>query len=70
MKPVHFLREIEGQGAQLEQVVTTVEQQLEGPLIKKVIQEFVEEEALARSKHLEPSSRPSKQSFPDQTDSG
>jgi hypothetical protein len=48
MKPVHFLREIEEQGAQLEQVVTMVEQQLEGPLIKKVIQEFVEEEALAK----------------------
>jgi hypothetical protein len=34
--------EIEGRGAQLEQVVTTVEQRLEGPVTEKVIQEFAE----------------------------
>jgi hypothetical protein len=37
-----LFEEIEGQGAELEQVVTTVEQHLEGPVIEKVIQEFVE----------------------------
>jgi hypothetical protein len=36
-----LFKEIEGQGAQLEQVVTTVEQRLEGPVTKTVIQEFV-----------------------------
>jgi hypothetical protein len=40
--------EIEGQGAQLEQVVTLVEQCLEGPVTEKVIQEFTEQEALAK----------------------
>jgi hypothetical protein len=33
-------------------VVTTVEQCLEGPVIEKVIQEFVEKEALAKQ-HVE-----------------
>jgi hypothetical protein len=37
--------EIEGQGLQLDQVVATVEQCLEGPFIEKMIQEFVEQEA-------------------------
>jgi chromosome segregation ATPase len=40
--------EIEGQGAQLEQVVTSVEQRLEGPVTEKFIQEFFEQEALAK----------------------
>jgi hypothetical protein len=35
--------EIEGQGAELEQVVTTAEQRLEGPVNEVVIQEFVEQ---------------------------
>jgi hypothetical protein len=43
-----LFEEIEGQGAQLEEVVTIVEQCLEGPVIEKVIQEFVEQEALAK----------------------
>ena len=34
--------EIKGRGAELEQVVTTVEQRLEGPVNKVVIQEFAE----------------------------
>jgi hypothetical protein len=43
-----LFEEIEGRGAELEQVVTTVEQCLEGPVMEKVIQEFVEQEALAK----------------------
>jgi hypothetical protein len=34
--------EIEGQGAELEQVITVAEQCLEGPVNEIVIQEFVE----------------------------
>jgi hypothetical protein len=41
-----LFEEIERQGAQLEQVVTMVEQCLEGPVTEKVIQELVEQEAL------------------------
>jgi len=37
-----FFEEVEGQGSELEQVVTTVEQCLEGPITKKLIQEFIE----------------------------
>jgi hypothetical protein len=37
-----LFEEIEGRGAQLEQVLTMVEQCLEGPVIEKVIQEFIE----------------------------
>jgi hypothetical protein len=36
--------EIEGQCLQLDQVVVTVEQFLEGPVIEKIIQELVEQE--------------------------
>jgi hypothetical protein len=43
----HF-EEIEGQGAHLEQVVTSVEQRLEGVVTEKVIQEFSEKETLAK----------------------
>jgi DNA anti-recombination protein RmuC len=43
-----LFEEIEGQGKQLEQVVTTVEQRLEVPVTKKIIQEFVEQEALEK----------------------
>jgi len=40
--------EIEGRGEELEQVVTTMEQWLEGPVTEKVIQEFTKKEALAK----------------------
>jgi hypothetical protein len=40
--------EIEGQGSQLDQVVATVEQCLEGPVTEKMIQEFTEQEAQAK----------------------
>jgi hypothetical protein len=43
-----LFEEIEGRGAELEQVVTSVEQCLEGPVNEAVIQEFVEQEALAQ----------------------
>jgi hypothetical protein len=43
-----IFEEIEGQGSQLEQVVTTVEQRLEGPATKKLIQEFAKQEALEK----------------------
>jgi hypothetical protein len=43
-----IFEEIEGQGAKIEQEVTTVEQCLEGPVTGKVIQEFIEQEALAK----------------------
>jgi hypothetical protein len=35
-----IFEEIEGQGSQLDQVVMTVEQHLEGPVAEKLIQEF------------------------------
>jgi hypothetical protein len=43
-----IFEEIERQGSQLDQVVVTVEQRLEGPVTEQVIQEFVEQEALAK----------------------
>jgi hypothetical protein len=43
-----IFEEIEGQGSQLDQVVTIVEQRLEGPVTEQVIQEFVEQEALVK----------------------
>ena len=43
-----LFEEIEGRGAKLEQVVTSVEQRLEGPVNEAVIQEFVEQEALGK----------------------
>jgi hypothetical protein len=33
---------VEGQGSQLDQLVVTVEQHLEGPVTEQVIQEFIE----------------------------
>jgi hypothetical protein len=39
--------EIKGRGAELEQVVTAVEQRLEGPVNEAVIQEFAEQEVVA-----------------------
>ena len=43
-----LFEEIEGQGTLLEQVVVTVKQQLEGPISEVVVQEFVEQEAVAQ----------------------
>jgi hypothetical protein len=43
-----LFEEIEGRGAELEQVVTTVEQHLEGPVTEKTIQEFTEQETLVK----------------------
>jgi hypothetical protein len=43
-----IFEEIEGQGSQLDQVVMIVEQCLEGPVTEKMIQEFTEQEALAK----------------------
>jgi hypothetical protein len=43
-----LFEEIEGQGAQLEHVVTIVEQHLEGPVTEQVLQEFTEQEALVK----------------------
>jgi hypothetical protein len=43
-----LFEEIEGQGTLLEQVVVTVEQQLEGPISEAVVQEFIEKEAVAQ----------------------
>jgi hypothetical protein len=40
--------EIKGQGLYLEQMVTMVEQCLEGSVTKKVNQEFVDQEALVK----------------------
>jgi hypothetical protein len=40
--------EIEGQGSQLDQVVVTAEQGLEGPVTEQMIQELIEQEAQAK----------------------
>jgi hypothetical protein len=40
--------EVEGHGAELEQVVTVAEQRLEGPVNDTIIQEFIEQEAKAQ----------------------
>jgi hypothetical protein len=42
-----LFEEIEGQGTLLEQVVVTVEQQLEGPISEAVVQEFAKQEAVS-----------------------
>jgi chromosome segregation ATPase len=47
-KAYQLFTEVEGQGAELEQVVTTAEQRLEGPINDAVIQEFVEQEVVAQ----------------------
>jgi hypothetical protein len=66
----YLFEEIEGQGTVLEQVVVTVEQQLEGPINKEAIQEFTEKEAVAQRqvKELEPISIPLRQIYPDLSD--
>jgi hypothetical protein len=43
-----MFEEIEGRGAEMEKVVTSVEHRLEGHVNKVVLQEFVEQEALAQ----------------------
>jgi hypothetical protein len=40
--------EIEGRGEELEQVITTTEHRLEGPLKEAVIQELIEQEVVAK----------------------
>jgi hypothetical protein len=45
-----IFEEVEGQGSQLDQLVVTMEKCLEGPVTEKVIQEFAEQEALAKKK--------------------
>jgi hypothetical protein len=47
-KACMVFEEIEGQGSQLDQVVATVEQHLEGPVTEKVLQELTEQEAQAK----------------------
>jgi hypothetical protein len=44
-KSHNVFKEIEGQGSQLDQVVATVEQCLEGPATMQKIQELTEQEA-------------------------
>jgi hypothetical protein len=67
-----LFEEIEGRGVELEQVVIAVEQCLEEPMKEAFIQEFTEQEALAKLqvKKLEPGSRILRQSYPDQSDLG
>jgi hypothetical protein len=48
MQACLLFEDIEGRGAELEQVVTRVEQRFEGPVYEALIQEFVEQEALAK----------------------
>jgi hypothetical protein len=43
-----IFEEVEGQGSQLDQLFATVEQCLEGTIIEKVIQDFIEKEALMK----------------------
>jgi hypothetical protein len=43
-----IFEEIEGQGSKLDQMLTKLEQRLEGPLTEQVIQEFAEQEALVK----------------------
>jgi hypothetical protein len=40
--------EVEGQEVELEQIVTTTEQRLEGPINDAFIQDFVEQEVVAQ----------------------
>jgi hypothetical protein len=47
-KAYQLFTEVEGQGEELEQVSTTAEQRLEGPVNDAVIQEFVEQELVAQ----------------------
>jgi hypothetical protein len=47
-KAYQLFTEVEGRGAELEQVVNAAEQCLEGPVNDAVIQEFVEQEVIAQ----------------------
>jgi hypothetical protein len=46
-KACQLFTELESQGVELEQVVSTTEQCLEGPVNDALIQEFTEQEAVA-----------------------
>jgi uncharacterized protein YjgD (DUF1641 family) len=43
-----IFEDIEFQGSHLDQVVATIEQHLEGPIIEKLIQDFIKKEALEK----------------------
>jgi hypothetical protein len=47
-KAYQLFTEVEGRGLELDHVVTTTEQCLEGPMNEVVIQEFVAQEAMAQ----------------------
>jgi uncharacterized protein YggU (UPF0235/DUF167 family) len=47
-KACQLFTEVESQGVELEQLVNTAEQCLEGPVNEELIQEFAEQEAVAR----------------------
>jgi hypothetical protein len=47
-KAYQLFIKVEGQGEELEQVVTRVEQRLEGPINDVVIHEFIEKETVAQ----------------------
>jgi hypothetical protein len=47
-KACQLFAEIKGRGEELEQVITTAEQRLEGPVNEAVIQEFTEQEVVAQ----------------------
>jgi hypothetical protein len=47
-KAYQLFTEVEDQGEELEQVVTTIEQRLEGPINDEIIQEFAEQEVVAQ----------------------
>ena len=47
-KACTLFEDLKGQGSQLEQVVATVEQCLEGLVTEKFIQKFAKQEALAK----------------------
>jgi hypothetical protein len=66
-----IFEEVEGQGSQLDQLVVTMEQCLEGPVTEKVIQEFSEKEDLGKKqiKELELRSIPFKERYPYLSDS-
>jgi hypothetical protein len=49
-KACQLFTEVESRGAELEQVVITTEQCLEGPVNDAVIQEFTEQESIAQQK--------------------
>jgi hypothetical protein len=47
-KACQLFTEVESRGAKLEQVVSAVEQRLEGPVNDTLIQEFAEQEVVAQ----------------------